>query len=90
MKKMIAALVLATSFAAFADDAAKTAPPAKSREEDHGEEDHRDQGRPRREAGAGDREGSREEVSRLAALLHVRAGWSGQSPAHPAGTFAVL
>jgi|SoimicmetaTmtHAB_FD_contig_41_3820806_length_1030_multi_3_in_0_out_0_2 hypothetical protein len=30
MKKMIAALVLATSFAAFADDAAKTAPPAKS------------------------------------------------------------
>ena len=29
MKKMIAALVLATSFAAFADDAAKTAP-AKS------------------------------------------------------------
>ena len=30
MKKLIAALVLATSFAAFADDAAKTAPPAKS------------------------------------------------------------
>lgn len=30
MKKLIAALVLATSFAAFADDAAKTTPPAKS------------------------------------------------------------
>jgi len=31
MKKLIAALVLATSFAALADDAAKTAtPPAKS------------------------------------------------------------
>jgi hypothetical protein len=30
MKKLIAALILATSFAAFADDAAKTAPPAKS------------------------------------------------------------
>ena len=30
MMKLIAALILATSFAAFADDAAKTAPPAKS------------------------------------------------------------
>jgi hypothetical protein len=29
MKKLIAALVLATSFAALADDAAKTTPPAK-------------------------------------------------------------
>lgn len=30
MKKLIAALVLATSFAALADDAAKTAAPAKT------------------------------------------------------------
>ncbi|HUM10331.1 MAG TPA: hypothetical protein VLT82_05205 [Myxococcaceae bacterium] len=30
MKKLIAALVLATSFAALADDAAKTTAPAKS------------------------------------------------------------
>jgi hypothetical protein len=45
MKKMIAALVLATSFAAFADDAARL-PAGEVREEDHGEEDHRDQGRP--------------------------------------------
>ena len=38
MKKLIAALVLATSFAAFADDAAKTDAPKTTKKQQEGEE----------------------------------------------------
>ena len=76
MKKMIAALVLATSFAAFADDAAKTAPPAKAEKKTT----EKKTTETKSETGeAGDREGSREEVSRFADLLHV--GGVGQARA---------